>query len=274
MKPKAILVLLACCWLLPQLSLSVSAQEFRPGQDVVKAFQPRTTPLGNNAAAVFARIKGNGFQKNIDVSNQWIKAQLAAIDRSNRTYKAYVAEMVEGDREKGILGMRSWLTDEKNLATWDKTVQRNAGDDGYARVVALNAAFPPGSDEYHWVYGGVRTYNPQTNMMTLNRSERAGVPREKVLVTFKEGATGEQRMDTLVKFGDAIRQQMFKFYQDYSDGKITQDQVTKFNEGYIWAGGCAMAATQPESAPLAFRYLNALNLMAVTLNDLGYKVAP
>lgn len=235
-------------------------------------FQPRTTPLGGDAVAIFARIKNNDFQKNIDFSNQWIKDQLSAIDKSNKSSKTYVAEMVEGNREKGILGMRFWLTDEKNLATWDKTIQRNAGDEGYARVVALNAAFRPGSDEYHWVYGGVRTYDPKKNVMSLNKSERLGVPQKEVLVTFKEGATGEQRMDTLVKFGDAIRKQMFKFYEDFSNGKVTQEQVTRFNEAYIRAGGCAMAATQPETSPLATRYLNSLNLMATTLNKMGYKV--
>ena len=67
---------------------------------------------------------------------------------------------------------------------------------------------------------------------------------------------------------------MFKFYQDFSEGQITQEQLTKFNQAYIWAGGCALGPTQPESSQLAFRYLNAQNLMAVTLNELGYKVEP
>jgi hypothetical protein len=60
--------------------------------------------------------------------------------------------MIDGGGEHG-LGMRNWLTDTHNVAWWDNAVRQSVGDEGYARVVALNAAFAPGSKNYLLTYG-------------------------------------------------------------------------------------------------------------------------
>lgn len=242
-------------------------------EEVVKTLKDRKTPVGVEAAEVFEQLQKNSFEKNVEFSNQWIKDQLAAIDKTDKDYQEYVAEMVDGPGD-GALPMRRWLTDEKNVGTWDKNIQKLVGDDGYARVVAMNGAFKPGSEEFRLVYGGSRRYEPAKKAMMLNDSERAGERPEKMLVSFKSDATMDEKMATLIKFGDGVRKQMLKFYDDFKKGDVTEEQVTTFNEAYAWTGGCALGATNTLTDSLANRYLVGLHNMAETLGELGYKVQP
>jgi hypothetical protein len=242
------------------------------GAKLVQEAEARKAPLGQKAPEIYNKLVKQDFKKNVDTSNSWIRSQVEYFDKkADTSTKAALAHMTNGGGEHG-LGMRQWLTDPQNVAWWDNTVRKTVGDEGYARIVALNAAFPPGSRDYILTYGYDRKYDPASDVMALNEATTPGIMKSGARFNFPAGVKTEDTFVQLVKFGDPVRKQMFRFYQDYAAGKVTPDQVRKFNSAYVKAGGCAMAATEEQQMPRALRYLNALNLMAMTMDDLGYKV--
>jgi hypothetical protein len=259
MKSISSAMLLGC---LALSSAPVHAQIAKPpsGDTLIGQAMARVLPLGFGASTIYETLRAQKFENNVEFSNAWIKAQLAAFDAASPEFKAAVAPMIEGGGDHG-LGMRNWLTDQANVAWWDNTVKAAVGEDGYARVVALNAAFPPGSQDYLLTYGYERKYDAGKNIMALNDLEAPGMMKSVSAFTFVE----------LVKFGDPVRRRMFAFYDAFAAGNVTRSQVEAFNAAYVKAGGCAMAATEENQPVRAARYLNALILMSSTLNDLGFK---
>jgi len=258
--------------LLVAIGTPATGQELPSGKEVVTSARALKSPLGVEAPRIFNEIKDRTFTRNVRFSNEWILNQVIAYEKVGATYKKSVAEMMEDGGIEGGLGMRSWLIDPDNEAFWNPTIRRLVGEKGYARVIALNGAFPPGSDDFQLTYGGVRRYDSKTNSLELNGVKFQDLDRKALLVVFPPKSPLDKKFEILVKYGDAIREQMFRFYEAFLAGKISEKQVSTFNEAYTLAGGCAVAATAPKSEIKAERYLYALNLMAKTLGDLGFKV--
>lgn len=139
-------------------------------------------------------------------------------------------------------------------------------------MIALNAAFPPGTEAFLLTYGGDRRYDSETNTLMFNGTKYQVVSRKAMTRTFDPALSLDQKFDVEVKFSDAIRQQMYRFYEAFYAGKISQQQVRRFNEAYVMAGGCALSATAPKSNLRADRYLYSMNLMANAMNKLGFSV--
>jgi len=261
--------LLLVCLPLIAVSRSFAQRTQQPsGAEVVKMARARTEPLGFNALKVYEEIKSNPFEENVKVSNQWIRGHIDYYDgKATPQYRAYVKDMIDGGGDV-TLGMRGWLSDPKNVSWWDSTIRGLVGEDGYARVVALNAAFPAGSEEYRLVYGGSRRFDSKTNTMSLN-----GTPQKvSAAISIRPNETHEALFERMTRLGDAVRQQVFSFYAAYAKGKTTPAQVGKFNESFIRAGGCAMSNTEARELARSIRYINALNQMTQTLNSLGFRV--
>lgn len=250
--------------------LSISRADSEIGSVLISKSESYERPLGVEAFTIYQVLKNQKFENNIAFSNAWIQGQLKAFDQStDNTYKSALEPMVEGGHGHGI-GMRNWLTDKKNVAWWDKMVRDNSSDEGYARVVALNAAFYPGSKQYLLTYGFNREFDPSSKVMMLNDTKFTN--DNKALFEFRPDSDKNNFFPQLVKFGDPVRQQMFSFYEAYSEGKVSPSDVSLFNKTYVKIGGCAMAATDVEEGPRAARYLNALNVMSITLDKLGFKI--
>ena len=233
------------------------------GAEVIKIAQAKSQPLGFAALRNYENLRTKPFEENIKFSNRWIKSHIDYYDKkASAEYRAYTKDMIDGGGDVS-LGMRRWLTDPQNVAWWDNTIRKLVGDEGYARVVALNAAFPPGSENYRLTYGGTRRFDPKTNNMSLNGTSR------KINGTVTT-ATGDQLFDRMVTRGDGVRQQMLSFYAAYAKGKVSAAQVKKFNEGVIIAGGCALSATEAKEADRSIRYMNAVNFMGAQLDSLGF----
>jgi len=243
-------------------------QQLPPGTEVIKMARARTEPLGFKALKVYDNVKSKPFEENVKFSNQWIRSHINYYDKKAAPrYRVYVKDMIDGGGDV-TLGMRGWLSDPQNVAWWDSTIRKLVGDDGYARVVALNAAFPAGSEDYRIVYGGTRRFDPKTSTMSLN-----GTPQKvELAIGLQTNETRDQSFERMTKLGDAVRQQIFNFYDAYAKRKVTAAQVSQFNESFIVAGGCAMANTAPNELDRTIRYLNALNHMAQTLDSLGFQV--
>lgn len=221
-------------------------------------------PLGYDALRVLEVLNSQTFEQNIETSNKWIRAQLAAYHYGDPNYQRQLSEMITGSYIEGGLGMANWLTDPSNAGVWDKKVRSAVGNAGYARVVALNEAFPPGSMDFCHIYGGERRHNSRTNKLILNVSGRSTVP-------MKSRLANPRKFDELLKFGDEVRVEMFNFYEAFKDGKVSQRQVKKFNATYTLVGGCAVAATDVANV-LLNRYAAGLNLFAKELGELGFPV--
>jgi len=241
------------------------------GAMLIQEAESRPAPLGQKASAIYKQLQRQSFKKNVSTSNSWIRSQVAFFDKkADAATKDALEHMTNGGGEHG-LGMRQWLIDPKNVAWWDNMVRKSVGDDGYARVVALNSAFAPGSKDYILTYGHTRKYDPAKDTMSLDDVSAPGVMKSAARFNFTPNVKQGETFEQLVKFGDPVRKQMFRFYDDFAAGKVTAAQVKTFNAAYVMAGGCAMAATEEEQMPRALRYLNALNLMAKTMEELGYK---
>ena len=233
-------------------------------------------PLGAEAFSVgiFDRLVEDSFENNIGFSNQWITDQIDFYDnQADDAYREYTTEIMEGSGDGG-LGMRFWLTDEDNLAFWDNAVRRNAGERGYARIVALNAAFTPGSDAFRANYGGSRSYDPETNTILFNDQEFPGVSSEEAIFELDiPSDPSEEELAELfkqtIRLGEPVRQQIFRLYEAFLQGEVTQEQISLFNETYVLTGGCAIAATDVQTEALVHRYLQSLNLMSQTLLEIG-----
>lgn len=241
------------------------------GETLLAQAESRSSPLGFQAATIFKTIEQQSFESNVSFSNAWIKAQLKRYDSAPDFYKKALAPMVEGGGEHGI-GMRNWLTDKENVAWWDKTVMKAVGEDGYARVVALNSGFAPGSKDYLLTYGFERKFDNKSGVMSLNGATLDNTSKDKPLFSLKGDMNPKDQFVELVKFGDPVRKQMFAFYDAFNDGNVSRGQVEAFNAAYVKSGGCAMAATDVVERDRMARYLNALNYMGKTLADLGFKV--
>jgi hypothetical protein len=257
--------------LVGMLPATAIAQQAPSGQALIRQAETRAEPLGYKAAQIFKRLKAQNFEKNIEVSNAWIRAQVKFFDeKATPAYRAAVVSMLEGGGDHG-LGMRYWLTDQANVAWWDSNVRKAVGDEGYARVVALNEAFPAGSNEYALTYGYERKYDAATDTMDLNGFHSQGLMKGNPRFKFSPGINVDQAFDELVKHGDVVRKQMYSFYDAYAAKKVKPAQVKAFNAAYVKAGGCAVAATSGKEEARAARYLNALNVMASALTELGFK---
>ena len=265
---------LPLCLMLVTLRQPFAQQPRTPtGEEVTSQIRTRTAPLGYGALKILNEIKQKPFKENVQFSNQWIQGHIDHYDKSsNQEYRAYVKEMIDGGGDVE-LGMRKWLSDPGNVAWWDNAIRQNVGDQGYARVVALNAGFPSGSDDYRVTFGGFRRYDVNANTMSLNGTSRTGGGGVKGTVVAQSSATRDQRFAVLTKLGDAVRQQMFNFYDAFSKGKVSADQVKTFNEALVWGGGCAITDTDSFTTVRSERYLAALNHMANTMDALGYQVA-
>lgn len=227
-------------------------------------------PLGLPAVEHFQSLARNSFDANVRLSNDWITKHIAAYDQAAADYQALLEPLMEGASDGSMLGMRFWLTDPDNVEFWDKAVQRNVGDEGYALLTALNLAFEPLSTEFQLAYGGHREYDPASGLLVLN-----GTAFERPVkgpFEFAANSTLEQKFDQLVRFGDAVRQAMLQFYQASAEGKIDQILIGLFNETYVLASGCALANTNVLVDRTAEQYLFALNLMAQTLAEAGFRI--
>lgn len=232
-------------------------------------------PIGVEAVDIFERIKSDSFENNVEFSNSWINQQTAFYDAASEEYRNSVEEMIQGGGDEGGLGLGHWLTDPNNAAVWDEAVKSNIGEEGYARVVALNAAFSPQNDNnelFYLTYGGERRFEEATNTLRLQGTNVVTLDLIDLRLVTSNDASLTQIWDEQVKFGDAVRVQMFEFYKAFNEGTITPDQVATFNAAYLAAGGCALAATDVSTELKAERYSNALNLMAKTLGELGFSV--
>jgi hypothetical protein len=245
--------------------------KFPPGEMLLAQAAAIQRPLGVDAYSTFLTLKNQSFENNVSFSNAWIEGQLEFFDKTpEEIYKLALAPMINGGGEHG-LGMRNWLTDSKNVAWWDNTVRDNVGEEGYARIVALNAAFYPGSREYLLTYGYDREYDLATNTMRLDGLPIEGALSAPNAFKFAPGTPPNNSFPQLLKYGDPVRKQMFSFYKAYLEHRVTPTMVQKFNDAYVKAGGCAMAASDVDTPNRSTRYLNALNFMSNTLSDLGFK---
>lgn len=233
------------------------------------ALAVETEPLGFRALETFDRISEKSFQGNVELSNKWILDQLAVYKRASADYKERVKEMIQGSGDGG-LGMGRWLTDPENVKYWDEAVRRHIGEEGYARIVALNTAFPPGSKDFQSTYGGVRRFESKDHTMRLNELKTPAVPLASAPFALRRGSSTNEAFEQLTRFGDDTRRRMFKLYDAFSKGDVDQEKVVAFNRSYKFAGGCALANTDVVKEAIAQRYLNALNLMAVTLKKIGF----
>lgn len=254
-------------------SAQVRAPQTAPsGDEVVKMARAQAKPIGYEALAIYSKLRVAPFQQNVQFSNRWIQSHITHYDKSRDTaYRAYVKDMIDGGGDVQ-LGMRSWLSDPRNVAWWDNAVRQSVGDEGYARVVALNAAFAPGSNDYRLTYGGTRLYDSDKAVMTLNGTARPALGPDRIVLKHDPGANKDEMFARMVKLGDGVRQQMFSFYDAYGKKKVNAEQVRAFNEAYMLAGGCALAATDANEVNRLKRYVHALNYMANTLSGLGFKV--
>ncbi|MDT4895658.1 MAG: hypothetical protein QOH25_735 [Acidobacteriota bacterium] len=260
-------VLLFCLTLI--VAPTTSAQS-PSGDQVVKTVRAQAKPIGYEALAIYMKLRSAPFQQNVQFSNRWIQSHISYYDKSRDAgYRAYVKDMIDGGGDVQ-LGMRSWLSDPKNVAWWDNAIRQSASDEGYARVVALNAAFAPGSNDYRLTYGGTRLYDSGKNMMSLNGTTRPGLSSDRMTLKYDPRASNDEMFGRMIKFGDTVRQKMFNFYQAYADKKVTPEQVRAFNEAYILAGGCALAGTNALEANRVQRYVHALNFMSQELTRLGF----
>ena len=242
------------------------------GAEVVKMARAEAKPIGYEALAIYSKLRGAPFQQNVQFSNRWIQSHISYYDKTQDAgYRAYVKDMIDGGGDVQ-LGMRSWLSDPKNVAWWDNAIRQSVGDEGYARVVALNAAFAPGSNDYRLTYGGTRLFDPAKAVMTLNGTSRPGLSAPRMVLKHDSSANRDAMFAQMVKLGDRVRQQMFNFYDAYSKKRVSAEQVMAFNEAYMWAGGCALAATDANELNRVRRYVHALNYMANALGELGFKV--
>lgn len=224
--------------------------------------QAQEQPIGFEALAQFESLSTKTFGQVMQASNAWIKQQIGAFERGDQRYKRRLATLVYGDEAEAGLGMAFWLTDTTNAGVWDRAVRDEIGVSGYARIVALNSAFPAGA-KFAAVYGGERRHDARRGVVTLN-----GVPSELGAVVARP-----RRQAELNQFGDKVRRQMFRFYEEFRKGGISQEMVGKFNRAYRIAGGCAIAGTDVlDSYPRFARYSAALNLMASTLAELGFPI--
>ncbi len=232
-------------------------------------------PIGIEALDYYAKIKKSSFDEKIAFSNGWIKSHVDYFDKTrDKKYKQYMSESIEGGGPEKGLGMRGWISDPKNVARWDKDVANTIGEDGYTRLIALNAAFKPGSDShFKMIYGGERLYDKRNNQFLMNKQVMKEAKLRKDYVQFKSRQPSyEEMFKTLLVFADKIREQTFNFYTDYRAGKVSDKQVEAFNKAYVVVGGCAMASTDVLNDIKGLRYLKGLNYMAATLNELGYSV--
>jgi hypothetical protein len=251
---------------LPTWTVFAALAEKRPsGAEVIQIAQARSNPLGYGALKVYEKIKARPFKENVQFSNQWIKGHIDYYDhKASPAYRDYVKDMIDGGGDVS-LGMRGWLSDPKNVAWWDNTIRKLVNDDGYNRVVALNGAFAPGSDDYRIVYGGSRKFNAATSTLSIN-----GTPRKTSAVAAGANESHDELFGRMVKRGDEVRRQMFDFYAAYAKGKVSAEQVKKFNESVIVAGGCALSATDAKETARSTRYLNAVNFMGTRMDSLGF----
>jgi len=238
------------------------------GAERLQLVESIAVPVGYGALQIYAKLKNQPFASNVAFSNQWIRSQLAAYDKAPTDYQSDLREMIDGTKAEGGLGMRQWLTDPKNVSWWDPTMRSVLGDAGYARVVSLNGAFPPGSREFQLVYGGTRLYDPATNSMMLNADKFPSVDQ-----SAKAYKSGTPAFKDFVRFGGRVEDQMFRFYSAYAAGKVDQSKVKAFNRAYGLAGGCALSLTEPESVIKSTRYANAVNYMSNALTKLGFPLA-
>ncbi|MEZ4888466.1 MAG: hypothetical protein R3E32_27310 [Chitinophagales bacterium] len=232
-------------------------------------------PIGIEALDFYAKIKGNSFEKNVQFSNNWIESHVVYYEKTrDRKYKEYMKESIEGGGPEKGLGMRGWISDKKNVARWDKDVAATIGEDGYARLIALNAAFKPGSDShFKMIYGGERLYDQKNDQFLMNSRAMKDAKLQKDYVQFNSRKPSYDDMfKTLLVFADKIRTQTFNFYADFRAGKVSEEQVATFNKAYVVVGGCAMASTDVMNDIKGLRYLKGLNYMAATLTELGYPV--
>jgi len=237
------------------------------GDTALKEARTITEPFGSESVKIFATIRKNSFEKNINISNQWIKDQISFYNKSDDEYQLYLHEMMNGSGDGG-LGMTKWLTDKDNLAYWDKAVRRNVGDEGYARIVALNGAFGIGDDSFRLGYGGSHRFDQKTNQVTLNKVTKFRGVRD--LVGIDSSQSTNEKFDVLVEYGDKVRQRMFSLYDAWYAGKLSRDQVIQFNEAYVRAGACGMTNTDVVASDVAYRYAQTLSLMSTTLKELGF----
>ena len=226
-KKTSFVTLLLVCLPLIVVSRSYAQRTQQPsGAEVVKMARARNQPLGFAALKVYEGTKNKPFEENVKFSNQWIRSHIDYYDkRAKPEYRAYVKDMIDGGGDV-TLGMRGWLSDPKNVSWWDNTIRGLVGEDGYARVVALNAAFPAGSEEYRIVYGGSRRFDPETNTMTLN-----GNPQKvSEAITVQPNETHEQLFERMTKLGDAVRRQVFNFYGALQGGRVTRQLGSEENQ--------------------------------------------
>jgi hypothetical protein len=241
------------------------------GQDVVDSVRSLETPLGFGARDLYAEYQKNSFEMNVQMSNAWIQGQVEFFEKADSCTMAYLDGLMNGGGEEEGLGMRQWLSDPENVQFWDNFIQKNVGEDGYARLIALNGAFGPGSDSFQWTYGGIRQHHGETGMLTL---DGLVVATEEAIAKFGEGLSSEAKFALLVAFGHNVRLAMYDFYDDFAEGIIDQDTVSAFNEYYVIAGGCGIASTDTtKSTAREDRYLAALNFMGVKLIEMGYDVS-
>ena len=235
-------------------------------------YERARVPFGVDMALVYDEIVQREFQTNVEYSNKWIRGQLSAYRRATKSYKRRLREMVNGGGPEGGFGMRTWLTDPGNVRFWDNAVRSAVGDQGYARVVAINQAFGFGSREYLLIYGDHRRYNQRTQILSLNKVRFRPLRSNQVLLRYPGTTDMDLQFAYQAKFGDPIRAQMLRFYNDFIAGKVSRSKVATFNGAYALAGGCAMAQTGPKTRAKAQRYWAAHNIMARALSRLGYPI--
>jgi hypothetical protein len=262
-------------------AIKLSQIEFKPTlknniNDLLKLTEKSVEPIGYQALAIYNERKTNSFADNIQFSNQWIVAQIKVYDESkDASYKEYNQEMIDGGGPEKALGVRNWLGDKENVAYWDNAVKNAIGEDGYAKLIALNAAFAPSDkSNYRLIYGGIRAFDAKTNTFSINGSKVFDSQKKlNTYVTLSPKRDGKDYFNTLMKLAHPVRDAVFQFYSDFQAGKVSADKVRAFNKAYLVVGGCAMASTDVMHNGLkANRYLVGLRYFADALTELGYAV--
>jgi hypothetical protein len=201
-------------------------------------------------------------------SSNGAQEQVGFYDQADDAYKMDLGILIQGGGPWDDLGMRHWA---QTGASWDGLLLDSIGTEGYARVIALFLAFPPGDELFLRSFGGSRGYDRERQVILLNGTEFPAITLENFHPSylFQESDPTEKRIETLIHLGDAVRSAMFGFYAAFLKGELSLEQVSEFNAAYLLAGGSALANSEIDTGNVQGKlemHLHALNLMSGALH--------
>jgi hypothetical protein len=248
-------------------------QEGPSGEEVLEIVRSEfSAPIGIDAVAGFEELRNDSFEEVVVAGKRWVGDHLAYYDEeAEENYRAYLDDFFNSEG-----GLRTWYEnyDEPSFNPWLEFIIPVMGEENYAYTVASQYAFEPGSDEFKYTFGGVRGYDSEENVLTLQGTEFEGFDPSDYIVQFESEDT-EETGATLVRFGLQVRKAFFQFFEAANAGEISEEQITRFNEIVVIGSGCDLFVNSdsPAYVPLERhrKMLNNLNRLAVTLAEWGFE---